>query len=71
MRDRIKWERRKEPAHVVTAGWVAYLDGEYLGSVWLDGSYTRHGAMRNVGSLALAAEAFVLQVERECGSCST
>lgn len=74
MRDRIKWERRPEPAHAITAGWDAHLDGDqdkYLGAVWLDGSYTRHCATRYIGSLALAAEAFVLQVERECGSCST
>ena len=70
IRSRIRWERRLEPAHAITAGWDACLDGDpnkYLGAVWLDGSFSRGAVVHHRGSIALAAEALVIQLERELG----
>lgn len=63
MRDRIKWERREEPAHELTAGWDAELDGHYVGTVWLDGSYSVDSIPVHCGSHALAAELFLIRLE--------
>jgi hypothetical protein len=64
VRDRIKWERRLEPAHAVTAGWDAVLDGEYVGTVWLDGSYSLDSVPVDCGgSHAIAAELFLIRLE--------
>ena len=61
----VTWRRMKDPLWSTTAGWEAFLDGRYIGSVWLDGGYTRHGNTVYFRSHARAAEELLLQVARD------